>query len=428
MITQLAPKKSALRGSELKTSVQNEVVQQILTHKKVVVEAFTGFGKSRIGTELRNKLEAILGYPPKTIIVVPGGDLKRDWEMHMNGIPNVRVTTLSQYTVNESTIVETCDLLIIDEAHRALNQESEYFSKAALKTENTYGVVLSGSLNAKHKSYVTAVGYTTIYTISKYWGYKHDLIPQYHIINIPIDLTLDEKVTYVNAQEELDKYLRLLNGYGLYNIFGKVDEAQIEDVAAAANLTKGQVYGILHKARNNQRIRANILYNAENKLQAATKLLAKVNEKVFVFCRSIDFADKLATLDPLAVAYHNKSKNKSQIWDNFMLDITPHLVTVNKIKEGINVKEVRLALRTSSTSSDIDTEQIIGRVIRLDEDNPNKEAILVSFYMQPFRARGGEVYSQEKNWLVSAQKRERNPIWIDTLDQGIELITKILYG
>src|SRR5690606_8940479 len=109
------------------------------------------------------------------------------WEMHMNGIPNVRVTTLSQYTVNESTIVETCDLLIIDEAHRALNQESEYFSKAALKTENTYGVVLSGSLNAKHKSYVTAVGYTTIYTISKYWGYKHDLIPQYHIINIPIE-------------------------------------------------------------------------------------------------------------------------------------------------------------------------------------------------------------------------------------------------
>ena len=421
----LAPPESPLKGNLLKSVVQDDVVNKIFEYKNLVVEGYVGFGKTRIGLKSITRLRAEMSNP-KIIILVPNTKLQEDWTEHTKGISNVFIYTLQYYTIKEAGIEESCDLLIVDEAHRVLNSESEYFSTAISKTNTPMSIILSGSISKKHKSFLKELNYHNIYLISKYWGFKNGLVPQYYILNIPVELTLDEKVAYVNAQELIDKNLKVLARGGIFDVFRSPPDI-VDDAAELLGWSTGQVRGILKKTRLAIAARSDILYNAHNKLVAAQAILDNVKEKAFIFCKSIDFANKLAELSPLAIAYHSKVKDKT-IFDRFLLDINPHLVTVNKIKEGVNVEEVRFALRTSSGTSDIDVEQIIGRVIRLDKDNPNKEALLVSLYVKEFKARNAEVYSQERNWLEKAQKKERNPIWCNTLEEGIEFITKTLYG
>lgn len=418
---------AAYTANDLKTLVQKDVVRYLPIYKHLIVTAYTGFGKTNIGAiAIQDKLNQ---NPYSKIIIVSPGSLVDKWKKVASYYSNtIEVYSINYYTINLAGINFDVDLLIVDEAHNILNEESEYFSTVLSKTESIESLLLSGSVLPTHLAFLEATGKYTRYNITKYWAFRHKLVPLYHIINIPVDFTYREKTFYMRYDRVMKTYYPKLQAAGLYNLY-ETDDNVIENVADNLGWRVGALRKILKDVRSAVNGRKSLSYNAEGKAIVTLEILKHIKEKALIFCMTSAFADKLAEQSPLVVAYHNKSKKPKDIIERFNSNTQPHLASVNMFKEGKDYPELRFALRTSFTSTTTDTDQILGRVFRLDLDNPNKEAIVVSLYAPDFEGEEGKIIvSQEQKWLVKSQANQPNAFWAKTVNEGIEKIKQILYG
>lgn len=173
--------------------------------------------------------------------------------------------------------------------------------------------------------------------------------------------------------------------------------------------------------------RKQIIQNAQSKYEATIKVLEVLNERVLVFCKTIDFADKLVKDNPRSIAYHSKlsirkdkdgKTEKDKVLESFYNNQKPFLVSIDSLKEGFDIKSCQIALRVAFTSNDLDLVQQLGRVIRFDEENPNKAPIMANFVIASFTLGGQLIESQEEVWLQNSLK---NQIYeVITLEQLIE--------
>lgn len=424
-----------LTGNDLKTYVQKDaVVLGNRTRDHIVYEVTTGFGKTYMAILHIKEWVAFskhTGVPFSINIVVPKENLLKQWEkvLDYHGLLEyVNVYIINTYTMNISKIKNPRpNILIVDEAHRCLNEDSIYFSNLLTICPLSKFILLSASLSEKNKKFLDKLGINTYYDISRQWAFRHDLVPYHTPMNVPIDLTNQEMSDYLTANDEIDKRSRWFTGYGIYHPF-KVSDSKILGVAKDSELETGQIKGMLSKWMKAINKRSSILYNAENKKYIALEMLKYIDAKCMVFCKSIDFAEDLTKADPLAVVYHSKLKSskknneKQQALDEFINDVKPHCVSVDGMKEGIDIVDCTIVLRLAYHSDEKDTIQITGRVSRFDENNLDKESFLVNFYVRNFQARGNEVKSKELEWLKKNQASQHNVIWFDSATDAIDYI------
>ena len=121
---------------------QDECIQNWIKSKgKATCVAATGFGKTRIATKLIGKLLNKRGNL-SIFIVVPTTTLKEQWETLLDKLGfglNCTVEVIN--TAIKSNHI--CDLLIIDEAHRAA---ADTFSSIFVKTKYTYILCLTATI------------------------------------------------------------------------------------------------------------------------------------------------------------------------------------------------------------------------------------------------------------------------------------------
>lgn len=372
------PPESNLRENELRDFVQWDIVDKPFFNK--LVEGYTGFGKTVTGIK-QIKFLAQSKFNLRVHVVVPKDHLLGSWKKGLSTIyqdfPFVQIEyfIINSYTMNNKA--PHCDLLIIDEVHRALNDDSEYFSTAIEQSSFDYSLFLTATLKEEYEKFLikelAKKGKTVVkYQVSLYWGFKNGLVPPTKIYNIPLELTLREKSAYIQAQDTHRKYsayFATLEVYSPYNYIGKSNESRRRYLAAKLNQTEGAIFGMLLKWNKSLNERKQIIQNAQSKYTSILKVLEVMNELSLIFCKTTDFADNLVKDNPRCIAYHSKlpirkdkegKTAKDRVFESFYSNKTPFLVSIDSLKEGLDIVSCQRAFRTAFTSNDLDTVQILG--------------------------------------------------------------------
>ena len=407
--------------NQIKDVVQQDVVNVLAKYSHVVAECATGFGKTEIGIKAIRRIRAKTNAP--IVVVVPTTFLQKNWIKRTAQFSHIYVYVINSYTnLDNSGLIRSGMLLILDEAQTALNKESENFSKTLSISSFPFKLILSASLEDNHKSFLNICGITNYYEVSLYWCYKNNLIPEYRNVNIPVELTLDEKMLVYNSTNRIDSIRRkfVSNNIDLKSPFNVSDET----VKLISNDTGWDVRSInknLWMWASSINSRKNVYQNAQGKLEMTKLLCDKIgHQKVLLFCSTEPFGKKLMNtlgVDRSQLYTGVLAKSTSdKIIDAFVNNQKPYLISIKKLIAGADFPDCRFAIRTSFSSKSVDAVQSMGRILRFDINNPDKKSLMVNWYVNDFKILKQSIESREKEWLLQNQKGLSNVEWLDSLD------------
>jgi len=292
-----------------------------------------------------------------------------------------------------------CDLLIIDECHRALSP----------KMRNVFNCIkykkllcLTATL-PKEQEYINFL-YSVcplVYQQTMTDVMQMDkVVSNFQVYNMETEADFETRKKYrlfqsqfQQASIELATFKRLVPELYEYNSLfdiAKVYSARTDppDVVRAA---KAFWWAMSMRKR--------VLYENEHKIKIVAELIRQhPDRKWLIFSKSISFADKVAK--SLGVdAYHSKTKNKDEIMANFKEGRTHILSTVDAVNEGIDIPEADAAIAVSSVSTELIGTQQLGRISRY---LTGKNAIFFNLYVKD---------TPEERW-VKDKTINLNPIWM----------------
>lgn len=440
----------------------------------------TGCGKTIIASIAIAKM--IRWYPnKKALVVVPGIDLKEQWEgiMQMFGLSdNVEVIVINSLLLREHV---ECDLLIADEYHRYPSAE---FSKMFTKVRYSYILGLTATikrldgLESLLLERAPIVGEITVEeALRKGW------ISEMLHINVPVFITAAER----KAQTELDS--QISKGTSMFGRDFKLMqncqnlESAKAYVAARYNYsdedmkTKSkQLQVIALNTSRRIRTRKDFLINTRHKIEASVRLIKELDLKTILFSESTQFASEVAqAVGPTAVEYHSNITSREIEVDTFKICKTENAVLklieglseyqstpfvedgkkrwkitykTNKALSGAVIKaqnmksfktggvsvictakaldvgfdddESQLGIEASRTSAPAQLWQRKGRVRRVftHSDGTKKIGVYVSLYIPN---------TQDEKWLRASQvDMQSSVIWKDDIDEAIDLIKATL--
>jgi superfamily II DNA or RNA helicase len=388
------------------------------TGMKGLLVAYTAFGKSS-----GISIPIIQEYKPKNlIIVVPTLRLKEDWELklkknNLEGIVLVINTAIKN--------IYECDLLIIDEIHRAASIE---FIKVFDSIKYTHILGLTASIERSDGRHSLILEKLPILdNVSLEEGLEKGWIDPFECIKIPIELNNIEKTNLNKLNDILEdlksklgstkpmqaakfykNYLNL-NKWCYGNKTGKVHFIKtLENEIGKEKLDalfdkyfirpdKTHPYFIKsHVAKKylqNVGKRAELLYNVENKLYKTLELLQEYEEEYkFVFAQRIEFLEKLGSMLPENTfgLYHSKmtKKDKNKSFEEFVNDDgIKTLLSAKSLVEGVDIPKLSISIVTSYTSTMLNKIQTFGRTMRKYK---NKRAVIIYLYVP---------LTQEQVWL-----------------------------
>lgn len=444
------------------------------------VIAPTGCGKTIIASIAIAKM--IRWYPDKkALVVVPGIDLKEQWEgiMKMFGLSdNVEVIVINSLLLRGSV---ECDLLIADEYHRYPSTE---FSKMFTKVKYSYILGLTATikrldgLESLLLERAPIVGEITVEeALRKGW------ISEMLHINVPVFITAAER----KAQTELDS--QISKGTSMFGRdFKLMQNCQNLESAKAyvaarynysdedMNAKSKQLQVIALDTSRRIRIRKDFLINTRHKIEASVRLIKELDLKTILFSESTQFASEVAqTVGPKAVEYHSNITSREIEVDTFKICKTENAVlklieglseyqstpfieegkkrwkityktkkaisgavikaqnmksfktgdasvicTAKALDVGFDDDESQFGLEASRTSAPAQLWQRKGRVRRVftHSDGTKKIGVYISLYIPN---------TQDEKWLRASQvDMQSSVIWKDDIDEAIDLIKATL--
>jgi superfamily II DNA or RNA helicase len=194
------------------------------------------------------------------------------------------------------------------------------------------------------------------------------------VIPIKVKLTFEEKKLY-------DYYSKKIRNIS--------DELNVSDPQLMSSLLrKGGLSAKLARSWfENVRNRKNLINCAQNKLSAATDLIATKHpsERIMVFSETIesikklkDILEKEKGIKSMIIESKLKSKDRQAILSKWGTDFYP-LLSVHTLEIGYDVPQVRIAIILASTSNINQAAQRIGRILRKAEGK--NAALIYTIYL-----------------------------------------------
>ena len=366
--------------------------------------AATGLGKTRIGLMA---LEHVLENHPekKALVIVPNENLRDNewpnefskWKLKKYLKQTEILCIHSAYKLEDNHY----DIVVVDEAHTTLSEEYSKFYD-----NNTYDYLICLTAtppeNAEYRKFLKEIAPVCSQTNLKA-AVKMGLVSPYHIFNIGITFTPEEKVEYEKVNKLFNLCTAKLGGqWAAFTNATKWRSSGNKEQAKWANM----FYIMMQK-------RKKLCYNASNKILITHQILRKfVDRKALVFSESIEFAQKLQdTVGDECVTFHSKmsKKEREETLNKFGDNRTKVRVisSVKALNQGLNVPECSLGISAAGSSMKLDNIQRTGRTLRLQEGK-------ISLYINLF-VKG----SQEVKWVRKRCKNDPNVHWVDSLDDVI---------
>lgn len=400
-----------------------------------VIEAYTGFGKGKIGRDIIERIKTKIP-DSKILILVPSLHLKASWEESVKQYSNVEVFVLNTYTISMANVIKTVDLLLIDEVHHVLGSESKFFSTALEKTNAKYKIGLSAKLNDSQIKVLEENGIKISYKIELIDGIKLGLVPRFKIFNIGVDFTDTEKIEYYKWEKITtdcnNKWqpIKSRSGMNLYDIalwYATKKEkfqtwstpicklAGVEDknkqfniprtdfiniLADFLDITYNELSQILYFYNKCITEKEKIIRNSITKIQIAKEFIETNEKKSIIFApNDINISNKILTFsnhsDTIAYNSSVSKAKKKKILDTFKNGGFRNLLTIKALDEGYDVPDIEVGLILQIVGQTGNNIQRLGRILRYDVNNPEKLASLIYVYMNSF-----EIYNDETGELL----------------------------
>ena len=396
---------------------------------KGIIEAVTGSGKTFLALEAWQRLKKPGLY---TLIVVPSVVLQEQWcERIRRYFPDTRVARLggghhdsfakgsilvavinsavsAGSKADESLLLKLFDhvrhdhdartFLIADECHHYI--DAPVFSR--IRTLITYSYVLALSATVGEQYFVEGFGEIVFsYTFGD--AVRDGVVPRFKLFNTPCNLFKDERRTYEDLTEKIEKQIELVRKLFREHLSEEAEERFFQvlkslDIQAGPN---GQshirrLFGLLFK-------RSSLVYRAKHKMQTAQDvILALVNDlekKVIVFFERIDSAEETHERFDFETAKSVESGIRARIrgWSGILhsglnkqerQDALLHFATVGPavlftcraLDEGWDIPDLDAAILVASTKSARQRTQRIGRVLR--RGCGVKQPVVVTLYCE----------------------------------------------
>ena len=160
-----------------------------------------------------------------------------------------------------------------------------------------------------------------------------------------IDLTLDEYNVYEAYSEVISKWL------------GRIRQTENESEKWSY---REKLDSMIFKRRS-------LVYNAENRIPKAVKILRKnSNKPTLVICKRIDQANILSKITGIPVYHSEKPDEKA--FDDFHNDRISALLSVGMLSEGYDKRNIKCLIIVSTAITEAYHIQSIGRAVRLPDD------------------------------------------------------------
>lgn len=458
-----------VKGNALKDIIGDYAINKWLREGgKGFLEAFTGFGKTYLCRKLFKRYRT--KFDDNIVVLVPNTNLYNDFvaigkELKLT---NYYVYIINTYVLTDKEVVRDCGLLIVDELHRFCSELSDYFKTAIPKTNFIRVLGLSATLEQKHKDFLKTFDIEEIFSINLTEGIRLDLIPEFEVLNVGINLSNEDKESFLK-QDKLFKstfrYFTLLghNSFELMmacsmgsdvnykvNVFGIITTANCDVWRTQVMLQSGlydnldtverlkKIKALAFQCRSAMQARETIINNSPAKLKALVTILNTLSQQnvdkdikdySLSFVSSIEQADLIEKEMHLkALAYHSKltAANKRNRLSNYSLGVFEHLLTISALDEGFSNKKISIGINCAFTSKVRTAIQRMGRIIRLDADNIKKAPLFIFLYHLPYFTldeEADEVLPNDYKKLNSLQTDMSN-IKNITLEQCLEIIRK----
>lgn len=413
-----------VKGNDLKNEIQDGAINKWLKSPYNgigVIEALTGFGKTFMCKKLFKRYRTKSN--DNIVVIVPNSNLYDDFtkigkELELD---NYYVYIINTYTMSDDTsIIRDCGLLVLDEVHRFCGELSDYFQKAIPLTRCKRLFGLSATLTETNKEFLESFGIKIAFSINLTEGTRLQIVPEYKILNVGVELTDDEKARFIKADTTFKntfRYFCIGDGYEAYGLMmACATGGENKKVKVYGNLMNGtpttfaNIVATYHPTLDykgvktkaflcNQAImeRKAIIDKAINKIDFLVTAINTIEERNTANegdeIYSLSFLHDKEQLEEVtkktfnrSIGYHSALgvKVRRSILSNFKLGVFKHLLSLKALDEGYDNKKISIGLNMSYHGQLTTTVQRIGRVIRLDEDNPNKKGIFVFIYCLPF--------------------------------------------
>ena len=378
-------------------------------HCKGVVNVVTGAGKTILALGAIARLEYIYAEQApclKIKIVVPKVFLANQWikslqddlavskkdigvysgvhkdppsRKYMIYVVNSARTTLAQHILNDYHHGSSI-LLIADECHHYCSPENsrifEFIAQIPLKDQALRYYALGLSATPETATYnetlLPALG-PEIYKYSFVEALNANIISSFAIFNIKLNFTPAEKNQYLDLTEQLAlalSYLArdcpFLKGLNRSRFFASLE--QLARKSQDANLA-----ALARSVLIQSTMRKDLVYRAESRISCVKNLITQLpqSSKILIFCERIEMADsinqELQSLFPGQVGrYHSEMDewSRKEILRNYCDSQIRILVSCRALDEGLNVPSTDIGIIASSTSSNRQRIQRLGRILR----------------------------------------------------------------
>lgn len=329
--------------------IQEQAVEIFKKHKKGILHISMGVGKTKIGIDIINNHDKVLVVAPYKSTLETWKDEFIKWNKSDKNVVYTTTASLKKYTQNKY------DLIIADEIHLfSINQLTK------LPAGNILG--LSGTISPQTALIIEeTIKLPIIFEYSLEDAILDKIIADYKIKIL--EVSLDDTEKYIQGGTKVKPFLTTEKAQYDYltKQFNQLKFAEWNAIGADK-----KKYSVIKMQMASKR--AKLIYSCKSKLIAASNVLDYFsNDRVLVFTTLTDSANQLCDFQ-----YHSKS-DKANL-DKFSSGEIDKLAVVNMANVGLNIKPLNKAVVHQFQSSEETAQQRMGRLLRLEYNNPNKIA------------------------------------------------------
>ena len=403
-----------LFGPVTRDERQAQCIENWVKHKgKATVVGATGFGKTRVGTNLIGK---ILKRKPqyRILVVVPTTTLKEQWEEILDSLGyglNCSVEVINTIVLKDTKY--TCDFLILDEIHRFA---SDLFQQVFNRVNYSLILGLTATIERLDGKEIIIKQYCPVCDeITLEECMINGWISDYKEYQVLIEV--DNKQEYKDLNRQFNEHFGFFNyDFGLVmNMVGP--KGYLARIAyrdqLCPNGTKEEKSAVLksiiyHSTAFMRALqgRKSFINNHPKKIEIARKIIdARPDAKIITFSNNIKMAEAIG-IGKVYSGKDTKKKGRATLEELQSGDIRV-INTIAKANEGLNIPDLSIAVMLGIDSSKIKAVQRVGRVCRAQE---NKQAEIFNLVIND---------TAETEWFKKAHAKSQ----YTTIDeQGLEAV------
>lgn len=395
-------------------SVNKEILELSNTHKNLLIELPTGFGKSKLALDiLKEHIETI---NQKVLIVVPRLVLIDTWkeEFEKWGMRTYLLSVEFVTYVSFPKVAGNWDMVIFDECHHL----SERCREALESFKINRSILLSATVKKSVKWDLKGTFQNLFfYKINMKEAIDNEVLPDPRVFLIPLSLETNiptESIWKNPRGKEPALEVSWANRWAA--IRQKAQKVRIyctewqyyTDMSTQVDWWKSKYMRTKNEAFKHKWLKLagdRLKWLSDKKVDLVSRILWLIRgHRTLTFCNSIEQTEELGSY-----CINSKNKESANILKAFNEGRIDHITACNMLNEGMNLVNCQVGIYNNLNSSEVIVKQRLGRILRHE-----KPIIVVPYYK--------DTREQE---LVDKMLEDYNPNLITVLNKYEDLLSKL---